>query len=93
MLDRRSLFRALAGAAALPIIAKLPVPAKKLVERVGAWATIQIKAGRIIAIHVIDGGSGYSTSETITVENLGSSDIFVSSDNSTYQSYPPAIMD
>jgi hypothetical protein len=58
-MDRRSFFRVLAGAAALPLVAKLPMPAKRVIERVGAYARLRIEAGAITAITVTSAGAGY----------------------------------
>jgi hypothetical protein len=53
-MNRRIFFRFLAGAAAIPLIAKLPP-----VARVGAWAEVKIRAGAITSITITNAGSGY----------------------------------
>jgi len=60
MITRRSIFSLLAGAAALPLISKIPV-----VQRVGAWAMVKIEAGAITSVSIINAGSGYNSSPTI----------------------------
>ena len=64
-MNRRSLFRAIAGLAALPIIDKLPAQATTPIKRVGAWATMH--AGEITAVTIISAGSGYSSSPLRTL--------------------------
>ena len=71
-MDRRSFFKMLAGAAALPIVAKLPGPAKAVVERVGALATVRIKAGEIISVVITSGGSGYTSVPLFTLPPVAS---------------------
>jgi hypothetical protein len=68
-MNRRSFFKILAGAAALPIVAKLPLPAQRAIERVGAWATIRVEAGAITSITITDGRSRYCTGDVISVSS------------------------
>jgi hypothetical protein len=65
-MNRRNLFKFIAGAAALPLVAKLPAPLRKPIERAGAWATVQVTGGVITAVTIIDGGSGYTVAPIIT---------------------------
>jgi hypothetical protein len=59
-MDRRSFFRLIAGAASLPVLARLPAPARRVVERVGAWATVRVDMGAVTSISIVNGGSGYT---------------------------------
>lgn len=68
-MDRRLFFKALAGAAALPILAKLPAPIARTAERVGAWATVQIRGGAITSISIISAGHGYTSPPTVTINH------------------------
>jgi hypothetical protein len=71
MMDRRSFFRALAGAAALPIVAKLPGPARRAIERVGAYARIRIEGGIIAGVTITSSGVGYTTPPVVTITDNG----------------------
>jgi gentisate 1,2-dioxygenase len=66
-MDRRSFFKVLVGGAALPIVAKLPIPAKRLVERAGAWASIRVESGSITAVTITEGGSRYFPGDYIVI--------------------------
>lgn len=61
-MNRRDIFKFLAGAAALPIVAKLPAPLRRPIEQAGAWFTCQVKAGQITSISIINAGSVYMSS-------------------------------
>ena len=61
-MNRRSLFKFLAGVAALPVVAKLPDPVRWRIKRVGAWCTCQITEGVVTSVRIIDTGSGYTSS-------------------------------
>jgi hypothetical protein len=66
-MNRRDLFKFIAGAAALPIVAKLPAPLRKVVERAGAWATVQVTSGVITSITITHGGSGYNAPPKVII--------------------------
>jgi hypothetical protein len=67
-MNRRSLFKFLAGAATLPLVAKLPI-ARRVTERAGAYFTARVEAGEITSFSVINAGSGY-TSTPICISGL-----------------------
>lgn len=62
MLNRRLLFKGLAAVAAAPLLNKIPV-----VQRVGAYAAVQIRAGAITSITITSAGSGYRFPPVVSV--------------------------
>jgi hypothetical protein len=66
MLSKRTFFKAMAGMAALPLIAKLPAPLVKPIQQVGAWAVVKITGGQITSITITNVGPGYTHPSVIT---------------------------
>ena len=64
---RRGFFRVVAGAAALPIVARLPAPVARRVERLGAYATAQLTGGMIASVTIINSGRGYLSGPVVTI--------------------------
>lgn len=64
---RRGFFGLVAGLAALPIVARLPAPVARKIERAGAWATVNITSGQITAITILNVGCGYTSSPTVVI--------------------------
>lgn len=72
---RRGFFRVVAGAAALPIVAKLPAAVARRVQRLGAYATVQLTAGAITSVTIINAGHGYTSAPMVTFTSDGGRDI------------------
>jgi hypothetical protein len=68
-MDRRLFFRLVAGVAALPIVARLPLPLRRPLERAGAWAEVFIKDGQITAITIMSPGYNSAPFVVITPPN------------------------